>query len=192
MAGQDRCPSSHRSSPRRRWDTELGLQPADEGHFLFCIQKNVPMFGFATDDAHSFQKWGPRESNPGRGWIVVRAAEPTPEALIKGLIEGDFYASTGVELEDVSTTVLSVYAHNAESTAVLDYDVYVDDNEWSIAVFPMGSASPFGQLMAAQPMVEEEQEEVEDGGLQPRPVRQIMEEGDDEIIEEGLVELACG
>jgi hypothetical protein len=60
-------------------------------------------FGVATDDAHSFQEWGPRRSNPGRGWIVVRAAEPTPEALVKAIVEGDFYASTGVDLEDVST-----------------------------------------------------------------------------------------
>ena len=60
-------------------------------------------FGVATDDAHNFQEWGPRASNPGRGWIVIRAVEPTPGALIEAMVRGDFYASTGVELEDVST-----------------------------------------------------------------------------------------
>ncbi len=59
-------------------------------------------YGVATDDAHSFQKWGPRVSNPGRGWIVVRAEQPTSVALADAIAKGDFYASTGVELESLS------------------------------------------------------------------------------------------
>jgi hypothetical protein len=39
-------------------------------------------------------------ANPGRGWTMVRAAELTPSALYQSMINGDFYASTGVELED--------------------------------------------------------------------------------------------
>jgi hypothetical protein len=49
-------------------------------------------------------KGDPRDAGrgalPGRGWIVVRAEHLTPEDLQKAIENGDFYASTGVELED--------------------------------------------------------------------------------------------
>ena len=61
-------------------------------------------YGLATDDGHHFQDWGPHVANPGRGWIVVRAAELTRQSVIEAIRGGDFYASTGVELEDVSMT----------------------------------------------------------------------------------------
>lgn len=54
--------------------------------------------GIAVDDAHSFKEFGPHLSNPGRGWIMVRAAALTPENLFAAVEAGDFYASTGVEL----------------------------------------------------------------------------------------------
>ena len=60
-----------------------------------------PMFGFAVDDSHSYQKFGRELSNPGRGWLVVRAAQLTPESLIESLERGNFYSSTGVELADI-------------------------------------------------------------------------------------------
>jgi hypothetical protein len=40
-------------------------------------------------------------SNPGRGWLRVKAKELTTSALIAAMEKGDFYASTGVELSDV-------------------------------------------------------------------------------------------
>jgi hypothetical protein len=43
----------------------------------------------------------PQYSNPGRGWIHVRATEPTETALVAAIEAGEFYASTGVELTDV-------------------------------------------------------------------------------------------
>ena len=65
------------------------------------LTRDVRLFGVAVDDAHSFKKWGPRESNPGRGWIMVRAPELTREAIRKAFDSGDFYSSTGVTLSDV-------------------------------------------------------------------------------------------
>lgn len=41
-------------------------------------------------------------ARPGRGWIMARAKELTPESLIESMERGDFYASTGVELENVT------------------------------------------------------------------------------------------
>jgi len=60
------------------------------------------MHGIAVDDAHYFQQWGPQFSNPGRGWVTVRARELSAEALVEAIDRGDFYASSGVTLSDVS------------------------------------------------------------------------------------------
>jgi hypothetical protein len=63
------------------------------------------MYGIAVDDAHHFKRpWDPDASRPGRGWVVVRADHLAPEAILEALERGDFYASTGVELEDVVHT----------------------------------------------------------------------------------------
>ena len=69
-----------------------------------------PLYGLATDDSHNYLEYKVGLSNPGRGWIMVRATDLTPEALIGALEKGDFYASTGVLLKDVQAQkeVLSV------------------------------------------------------------------------------------
>jgi len=56
------------------------------------------LYGIAVDDAHYFKRIGPDLSNPGRGWIEVKARELTEEALLAAIGRGDFYASTGVRL----------------------------------------------------------------------------------------------
>jgi len=58
-----------------------------------------PIFGLATDDSHNH--YGSHNASPGRGWIVVRAAELSEPALIDAMHRGDFYASTGVTLRDI-------------------------------------------------------------------------------------------
>ena len=60
------------------------------------------LHGIAVDDAHHFKQWGPRSSNPGRAWVAVRARSLSADALRDALERGDFYASTGVTLSDVS------------------------------------------------------------------------------------------
>jgi len=59
------------------------------------------VYGIAVDDAHHFKTIGPAYSNPGRGWVMVRARELTTRAVLDALDRGDFYASSGVELEEV-------------------------------------------------------------------------------------------
>ena len=58
------------------------------------------LYGVATDDSHNYFRWGERTSNPGRGWVVVRAEELEADAIVRAMKAGDFYASTGVELRD--------------------------------------------------------------------------------------------
>lgn len=62
------------------------------------------IYGVATDDAHHFKSWGRQYSNPGRGWVMVRAAALTPAEIMEALAKGNFYASTGVELADLQAS----------------------------------------------------------------------------------------
>jgi len=63
---------------------------------------NLPIiYGTAADDAHNFHKYGPEMENPGRGWLMVRADYLTPEFIIKAMEGGNFYATTGIVLEDI-------------------------------------------------------------------------------------------
>lgn len=52
----------------------------------------------ATDDAHF------AEPDHFGGWVMVRAAENTPELLLEALKAGDYYASMGPELRGVRVT----------------------------------------------------------------------------------------
>ena len=60
-----------------------------------------PLFGVANDDAHDYFDFTPSKSHPGRGWIMVRADTLSTDAILNTIRQGDFYASTGVELKDV-------------------------------------------------------------------------------------------
>lgn len=59
------------------------------------------LYGISVDDAHVFKRTGQEFSNPGRGWVVVRAAQLTPAAITEALERSDFYASSGVNLIDL-------------------------------------------------------------------------------------------
>lgn len=79
-------------STEQIWDYVLAMRLGKLG--------GPPLFAFATDDAHNYHKTQ-EVANPGRGWIHVRAAELTGDAITRALLAGDFYASSGVVLEDV-------------------------------------------------------------------------------------------
>lgn len=69
------------------------------------LSSGMMVYGIAVDDAHVFKDPGnPRVTGPGRGWVVVRAPRLEARALLDALERGDFYASTGVVLEDVRAT----------------------------------------------------------------------------------------
>lgn len=79
-----------------------GFQSLDEmWDTLLTAGKRI--HGIAVDDAHHFKKMGQEFSNPGRGWIQVRAAELSAAAIAAAIERGDFYASSGVVLNDVRT-----------------------------------------------------------------------------------------
>lgn len=60
-----------------------------------------PVYGLATDDAHNYHQMAVGKSNPGRGWVMVRAPHLTAEAILEALEMGHFYATSGALLDDV-------------------------------------------------------------------------------------------
>lgn len=91
-----------RASTERMWDIMLAFRLSRLGL--------GPMYGLAVDDAHHYHAWATNRSNPGRGWIMVRAPRLDARALIAAIEGADFYASTGVRLKEVrrSTTALGI------------------------------------------------------------------------------------
>jgi hypothetical protein len=67
------------------------------------------VYGIAVDDAHTFKDAAnPKVAAPGRGWVAVRAPRLETRALLESMERGDFYASTGVVLDDVRATASSL------------------------------------------------------------------------------------
>jgi len=63
------------------------------------------LYGIAVDDAHYFKrpedKTAPR---PGTGWVHVRVPRLEARAIVEAVERGDFYASTGVEMQSIEST----------------------------------------------------------------------------------------
>ena len=66
------------------------------------------IFGVASDDSHNYHDFSYEMSNPGRGWVFVRAEELTKEAIVDSLSTGNFYASTGVEFLDLQMSEIGL------------------------------------------------------------------------------------
>ncbi len=94
-AVNNRGDESHVST-ERIWDIVLTRRLAE-------LQLPM-MFGLATDDGHSYHKIPNRESNPGRGWVMVLAKQLSAESLIEALEAGKFYSSSGVTLSRVESS----------------------------------------------------------------------------------------
>ena len=63
------------------------------------LTSGMLIYGVSSDDAHHFQDLGLDRSNPGRGWVMVRAEELTPDAISEAMYRGEFYATSGVMLD---------------------------------------------------------------------------------------------
>lgn len=82
-----------RAGTDRIWDIILTERLAELG--------KPALFGLAVDDSHNYHGEPKRDSRPGRGWVMVRAAKLGAEELITAMEAGDFYASSGVMLKEV-------------------------------------------------------------------------------------------
>ena len=86
-----------------------GGVPGLEEAWDSILSSGALLNGIAVDDAHVFKQPGnPDVAGPGRGWVVVRAERLDTTLIMQSLDRGDFYASTGVELEDYIVTAHSM------------------------------------------------------------------------------------
>lgn len=86
--------------------------PGMEEVWEILLTKGQRVYGIAVDDAHHFKgEFSPSRVNPGRGWVVVKAPDLSAPSLVEALEEGRFYASTGVELEDVVASGTRLEVH---------------------------------------------------------------------------------
>ncbi|MCU0275399.1 MAG: CehA/McbA family metallohydrolase [Acidobacteria bacterium] len=82
-----------------------GGRPGTEELWDALLTKGMVLYGIASDDTHDYLgDFLPDLSYPGKGWVMVRVNELTPDAVCTALDQGDFYASTGVELTEVQVT----------------------------------------------------------------------------------------
>lgn len=79
-----------------------GRVPSTEEMWDQLLTSGVRIFAAAVDDSHHFrEEFAPHRANPGRAWVAVRAQALTRDAIVGALDSGEFYASTGVRLDDV-------------------------------------------------------------------------------------------
>lgn len=86
-------------------------------------KKNQPLLlGLATDDSHNYHQFGTPYSNAGRGWVMVRADSLSASSLIRAMEAGDFYATTGVVLEEMEAGAKSLYVKVKEEPGI-NYEI---------------------------------------------------------------------
>ena len=73
--------------------------PSTEQLWDALLEKGMTMYGVSADDAHKLVKWGEKENNPGRGWVMVQSKKLSSDSLTAAMLKGDFYSSSGVMLD---------------------------------------------------------------------------------------------
>ncbi|MEN9637971.1 MAG: hypothetical protein RL077_6375, partial [Verrucomicrobiota bacterium] len=91
--GVENAGDATRLSMDAMWDVMLTFRLAE--------LKLGLVFGIGVDDSHNYHALGLGRSNAGRGWVMVRARHLTPASIVLAMEAGDFYASSGVYLNDV-------------------------------------------------------------------------------------------
>jgi uncharacterized protein (TIGR03437 family) len=72
--------------------------PSVEANWDKALSSGKLLYGIAADDAHTLSNTS--GALPGHAWIMVRAASLDSGAITEAVQGGDFYASTGVSLQD--------------------------------------------------------------------------------------------
>lgn len=81
--------------------------PSTEALWDSLLTRGKVVFAIGDDDAHSFKPTNNDAydlTRPGRSWIMVRADTLTAPAILTAIRRGDFYASTGVSLKELSVS----------------------------------------------------------------------------------------
>jgi hypothetical protein len=93
-------------------DSNGDFRPSAEGYWDYLLSRGKIVWGVGSDDSHDAE-------GRGHAWIVVHAPELNPAAIRSAIEHGQFYASNGVTLGDVSAsdTELAVTIQAARSGA---------------------------------------------------------------------------
>ena len=69
-----------------------------------CLRGEPLLYGIATEDTHFYPESGTSHKPLifGDAWIGVRSGALTQDALFAAMERGDFYAASGVDLEDIA------------------------------------------------------------------------------------------
>lgn len=80
--------------------------PSVEAMWDEALSSGKLLYGLAADDEHNLFKVG--GALPGQAWIMVRAASLDATTITAAIEHGDFYASTGVTLQDYQVSAKGV------------------------------------------------------------------------------------
>ncbi len=106
-----------------------GGNPSVEQMWDVLLSNGQRVYGIAVDDAHHFkEEFAPHRSNPGKGWVAVRARSLNTQEVVRNLEQGLFYASTGVEVEDILITQKTMTIHIAQKTDTRFRTDFIGDN----------------------------------------------------------------
>ncbi len=84
--------------------------PTVESMWDRLLTSGKRIYGIAVDDSHHLKRpWDTDTAPPGKAWVVVRSEKREAKAILDALARGDFYASTGVELEDYTASEKSLH-----------------------------------------------------------------------------------
>jgi hypothetical protein len=75
--------------------------PSAESMWDDVLTSGKRIWGIGVDDSHHLKRpWDVDIAPPGKAWIVVRSEKRERDAILDAIKRGDFYASTGVQLDD--------------------------------------------------------------------------------------------
>ncbi len=95
-----------------------GGAPSTEEIWDDILSSGKIIYGIASDDMHYMKDpWDYKAALPGRGWVMVRAKQLNATEILSALEQGNFYASTGVELDAYETTDQRISIRIKESGA---------------------------------------------------------------------------
>ncbi|MCK5861668.1 MAG: hypothetical protein KAH38_04230, partial [Candidatus Hydrogenedentes bacterium] len=129
------------------WDIVLSLRLQKDPAYI--------LYGVGTDDAHNYKQMG-KGANPGRGWVMVKAAKLTVVALLDAMEKGSFYVSTGILLDDIQ--------RNASGLS------FVIKVEPGITYTTQFFGTPKGFSTVSEPVLDE------NGDVKPRASRKYSDE----------------
>lgn len=83
--------------------------PSVESMWDRMLTAGKKIYGVAVDDMHHLKRvFDSDVVLPGKAWVVVRAEERDAKSILAALARGDFYASNGVELEELAIAEKSI------------------------------------------------------------------------------------